>query len=230
MGLCLLATFLLFGSGMALWFFDGAGSTAGPQPTRQNFSIVELPPPPTFTPTPSPTPLLTPTPTPTGTPLPTTTPLPTVTPTDTPAPAPTNTPAPTRLPDTPTPPPTNTPAPPDYPFEIKETNQFNTTHPNFDVFVAITDKNNNPLTGYRVIGTHSSGLKIESALSAGAWTENSGAMHYKAGNIKFQAPNSPGGAWNLQLVDADGNPVGPPVEFPFDASSPTWYFLYYERQ
>jgi hypothetical protein len=97
------------------------------------------------------------------------------------------------------------------------------------VYVAITNPDNRPLSGYRVLGTHSSGLQIDSPVSAGDWTANSGAMHYKAGNIKYEAPNSPAGVWTLQLVDEANNPVAPPVEFPFDPASPTWYFLLYQR-
>lgn len=85
------------------------------------------------------------------------------------------------------------------------------------------------MSGYRVIGRHSSGLQIESQVSANDWTVNSGAKHYKAGNIKYEAFNSPSGLWTLQLVDEAGQPVAPPVEFPFDAASPTWYFLLYRR-
>ncbi len=235
MGICLLATFLMFGSGLAVWWIDNssaaASNAAGP-PARRTFSRAELPPPPTFTATPTPTPILTATPVPVDTPQPTATPIPTTPPTNTPLPAPTSTPPPTAAPPTATPPPTDTPtpAPPDYPFIVKETAKFETTHLNFDVFVAVTDAENNPLSGYRMIGTHSSGQQIESQASAGAWTENSGAMHYKAGNIKYAVPNSPGGVWTLQLVDSDGNPAAPPVQFPFDANSPTWYFLYYQRQ
>jgi hypothetical protein len=136
------------------------------------------------------------------------------------------------VPPTATPLPTDTPVPaaPEFPFTIKETGKFDTTHLNFDVFVAITDDNNRPLSGYRIVGTHDTGLQLESRESAGAWTDNSGAMHYKAGNTKYEALNSPSGRWTLQLVDADGRPVGPPAAFDFDVTSPTWYFLYYERQ
>jgi hypothetical protein len=125
---------------------------------------------------------------------------------------------------------TPTPIPPDYPFVIKETASFPTNHLNFDVYIAITDNKNKPLSDYRVIGTHSSGLQIESQASAGDWTVNSGAMHYKAGNIKYEVPNSATGVWTLQLVDAQNTPVGPPVQFAFDVANPTWYFLIYQRQ
>ncbi len=80
-----------------------------------------------------------------------------------------------------------------------------------------------------MLGSHSSGEQMESQVSAGDWTVNSGAMHYKAGNIKYEVPKSPGGFWTLQLVDQAGSPVAPPVEFPFDAGSPTWYFLLYRK-
>ncbi len=66
--------------------------------------------------------------------------------------------------------------------------------------------------------------------SANDWIHNSGAMHYKGGNMKYEIPNSPGGMWTLQLVDGNRDPVAPPVEFPFDPNSPTWYFLFFERE
>jgi hypothetical protein len=125
---------------------------------------------------------------------------------------------------------TPTPAPPDYPFTIKESAKFGTSHLNFDVYIAIVNDDNRPLSDYRVVGTHSSGLQIVSSPSAGDWTANSGAMHYKAGNIKYEAPNSPAGVWTLQLVDAGNTPVAPPIEFPFDPTNPNWYFLIYERR
>lgn len=181
---------------------------------------------PTFTPTlPATwTPTATWTPSPTATP--TLTPVPpTLTPTPVP---PTATSSPTPPPPTPTPLPTAAPTP-SFAFVIAETGQFPTTHLNFDVYIAITDANNIPLSGYRVIGYQSSGLQLESQVSAGAWTENSGAKHYKAGNIKYEALNSPGGVWKLQLVDGSGQPVAPAIEFPFDPASPTWYFLLYRK-
>ena len=95
-----------------------------------------------------------------------------------------------------------------------ETSQFPTSHPNFDVYVAITNADNRPISGYRVLGTHSSGLQIDSQVSAGDWTVNSGAMHYKAGNIKYEAPNSPEGLWTLQLVDEANNPASRPAARP----------------
>jgi hypothetical protein len=177
---------------------------------------------PSITPTPLPTatPTLSPTPVPTATP--TATPLP---PTDTPVP-PTPTSPPPLPTDTLTPEPTPTPA---FSFVIQETAAFPTSHVNFDVYIAVTDVNNRPLSGYRLIGTHSSGLQISSDPSAGDWTVNSGAMHYKAGNIKYVAPNSPGGIWQLQLVDSTGRPAAPPLEFPFDPAGPNWYFVVYRQ-
>jgi|GEM_PF-1873490 len=238
MGLCLLGTFILFGSGLAFWYVDSNASIQSrpTAPTRRSANLAELP---TFTVTPTETPIPTftptqiivetPTPTPTPTNTATLTPSPTATP---PPPTDTPIPIPTPLPPTATSLPTDTATPtaPDYPFIIKETGRFDTTHTNFDVYIAITDANNNPLSGYRVIGTHEGGLQVDSQASAGAWTENSGARQYKAGNIKYAVPNSPSGVWTLQLIDPDGNPAAPPIEFLFDTNSPTWYFLFYERQ
>jgi hypothetical protein len=232
LGLCLLATFILVGSGLTFWLTQGesAGFLAvAARPTRRAYTLVQLPPAPTHTNTPSPTHAPTATTIPTHTPTRIATPTPTLPPTDTPLPPPTDTPVPSLLPPTATPSPTP-PPPPDYPFIVKEMGQFPTSHLNFDVFIAVVDDHNKPLPDYRVIGTHSSGLHIESDISAEDWTVNSGAMHYKAGNIKYVALNSPSGLWTLQLVDAAGTPVGPPVELPFDLENPSWYFLLYERQ
>lgn len=93
--------------------------------------------------------------------------------------------------------------------------------------MAVINGKNKPLPGYRLRGVHSSGLQIDSQVSADDWTQNSGAMHYKAGNVKYEAPNSPTGVWTLELLDEAGAPVAPPVEFSFDAANPTWYFLLY---
>jgi hypothetical protein len=112
---------------------------------------------------------------------------------------------------------------------VAEVEHFPTSHLNFDVYVAITDAHNKPLRGYRVLGQHSSGLQVESQVSANDWTVNSGAMHYKAGNIKYEVLNSPGGVWTLHLVNEAGQPVAPPLEISFDASSPTWHFVLYRQ-
>ncbi len=110
-----------------------------------------------------------------------------------------------------------------------ETEQFSTNHHDFDVYIAITDVDNKPLSGYHILGQHSSGLQVESQVSTNDWTVNSGAMHYKAGNIKYTVPNSPGGVWTLKLVDEAGNLVASPIETPFDPASPSWYFILYRQ-
>lgn len=231
LGLCLGGSLAIAGSGVGLWYLFGLNPGGEPtprlRPTRQQAAAAR-----TFTPTASPTPIPTATasPTLTSTSIPTATPPPTPTllpPTPTAVP-PTDTPPPMPAPPTPTPLPTDTPIP-SYPFKVVETSQFPTNHLSFDVYVAITNADNRPVSGYRVLGTHSSGLQIDSQISAGDWTVNSGAMHYKAGNIKYEAPNSPAGVWTLQLVDEANNPVAPPVEFSFDGANPTWYFLLYRR-
>lgn len=229
-GLCLTG-FIALGSGVTLWFaFENSSNL--PTPTRQivRQAAALVTPSPTIeasataTATQPPPPTATFTRVPTVTPAPTKTPVP---PTETPIP-PTNTPLPVQVPPTATPLPTDTPMPA-YPFTILETGQFPTNHLDFDVFIAVTDANNKPLNGYRVVGQHSSGVQAESEVSAPEWTHNSGAMQYKAGNIKYSVPQSPGGTWVLQLVDENDEPVAPAVEFPFDPANPTWYFLLYRK-
>jgi len=217
------------GTGIGAWLVIGQNEQAmvsEPPPTRLRVTVA------TFTATPSPTPIPTSTATPTVSPTPTPSPSPTLTPT-TPPPTPTETPVPPTA--TPLPPPSPTPLPsptppPAFPFTTAETAQFPTNHPNFDVYIAVTDSNNRPLPGFIVKGTHSNGLQIESRPSANDWTANSGAMHYKAGNIKYEAPNSPTGVWTLQLVNETNQPVAPAVEFQFDAANPAWYFLIYRQE
>lgn len=223
-GFCLATTLLTVGSGFTLWLTNRATPTR--RPTLPPLALSS--PSPTATPSPTPTP----SPRPSPTPLPTVTPSPTLSPT--PPPSATPTPRPTASPTSP--PPTATPSPtvtftpaPAYTFAILETEQFPTNHPDFDIYIAVTDSDNNPLGGYRAIGSHSGGLRVESDASTTAWAFNSGAMHYKAGNIKFQALNSPQGVWTVQLVNEAGQPVAAPVELSFDPTRPTWYFILYRK-
>jgi len=234
LALCLGGTFVTLGSGLTMWAAVDRVSnrpTATPRFIRRAAAIQTATPvtnvpsptsapaataPPTETPRPSPSATLTS--------LPTATPLP---PSSTPIP-PTMTPRPTQSPPTATTAPPDTPVP-TYPFEVLETGRFPTNHFDFDVFVAITNDDNKPLGGYRLLGRHSSGLQWDSDVSANDWTVNSGAMHYKAGNVKYSMLQSPGGTWTLQLVDEAGQPVAPPVEFSFDLADPAWYFLLYKQ-
>lgn len=217
--------FAVFGSGVTLWLALAQPElTATPTATPRKLAAL---PSPTSTPLPTPTFALTPTPTSTPLPTATATLVPTLTPSATTTPLPpTDTPPPP--PPTATPLPTDTPAP-SFPFVILETEGHETNHLNFDVYVAITDEDNKPLSGYRVLGRHSGGLQVDSQASAGDWTVNSGARQYKGGNLKYEAPNSPGGTWSLQLVDEAGQPVAPSIDFPFDANAPMWYFILYRR-
>jgi len=228
-GACL---FVVVSSGGILWMLSSqplaVTPTAALPPTPVSYVTPEatatatLPPPPTFTPTFTPLPTETPTLV-----VPSPTPAPGNTPTAAPSPLPpTDTPVP-ALP-TPTPPPTETPAPA-FSFEAAEVDTFPTNHLDFDVYIAVVDANNTPLNGYKVVGVHNSGLRAESGPSAGDWTENSGAMYYKAGNIKYQVANSPGGVWQLQLVDGAGVAVAAPLDFPFAQDDLKWYFVLYKR-
>ncbi|MBN1992142.1 MAG: hypothetical protein JW953_05520 [Anaerolineae bacterium] len=221
---------MTFGSGLTLWLglAQTAPSSPTPRPTRRSLALTTATPAVIPFPTASATATLAPSPTATSTPLPPDTATPTPLPSSpTPLP-PTATPSPSPLPPTAISVPTTTPVP-SFAFTISEVEKFPTGQLNFDVYIAVTDANNQPLSGYRVLGAHSGGMQLESAASAGAWTENSGAMHYKAGNIKYQALNSSGGAWTLQLLNEAGQPAAPPLELSFDSAAPSWYFVLYRQ-
>ena len=225
-GVCLAVALAVAGSGLAVWVtVDKTAVLPSPTTRLVRWSMPTLTPTPAFTATPTHT--LTPAWTPTA--IPTTTPPATDTPTTVPTSTPSATPAQAPPAATPAPSPTDTPAPPAFPFVIQETASFPTNHFDFDVYVAITDQDNKPLSGYRVAAQHSSGQQTTTETSAGDWTVNSGAMHYKAGNLKVSVPKSDSGAWALQLLDEAGNPVAPIAEFQFDNSAPTWYFIIYKR-
>ncbi|MEM7344422.1 MAG: hypothetical protein AAF485_09265 [Chloroflexota bacterium] len=216
---------------MTLWLTN---SRASAEPTVRSIAELPtvLPPSPTATPlpvdTPTPVPIFTFTPT--VTPAVTDTPVPTDTPPPTETPAPTDTPVPTQPPaPTATPLPTDTPVP-DFAFDVTEQLQFPTNHESFDIFIAIVNDSNIPQSGYRVLGSHSSGAQFSSDPSASDWTVNSGANHYKGGNIKIEYPFSPGGVWTLQLVDEASQPVAPPAEMMYDPSNSTWHFILYQRK
>jgi hypothetical protein len=220
-GFCLSTALGMLGVGL-IWRSREPAAARMPTATRR--------PPHTLTPVPSPS--LTPSGTPTPTPPPTETvvvvapPTPTAAPTGTPTPSPTVTPHPERPLPTATAEPTATPAT-QFAFAVLESDRFPTNHPDFDVYVAITDAGNHPLSGYRVVGSLSGAGQVESQASAGDWTVNSGAMQYKAGNLKFQSSDSPAGTWTLRLVDQAGSQVAPPLELSFDPAQPTWYFVLY---
>jgi len=222
LGLCLSAALVVLGIGLFWGTREpavGQQPTAGRRPPRTLTLVPTLTPIPSDTPSPAAPPTLTATVVPTATPAPTATmtPLP---PRVTPRSA-------QRLP-TDTPEPSATPVP-RFAFAVLENDQFPTNHPDFDVYIAITDAANHPLSGYRVIGSLGTAGQVESQASAGDWTVNSGAMQYKAGNLKFQSLDSPVGVWTLRLVDEGGSPVAPSLELAFDPARPSWYFVLYRQ-
>jgi len=200
---------------------------------------------PTFTPTPDWTPTPTITPTPTNTPIPTDTPTPV--PTDTPTPMPpTDTPVPTATftPAPPTPtftpaPPTPTPAP-SYPLSVVDQTDRTFTHTDSHfllIYVNITDANETPLGGYRVIGDSSNGMHYESAESCWDYCTGNfkepGGGYKKRANIKVEPPGGFfDGTWNFYVVDGGGGQVSPTLSFTYssDPSQWVWDFIWFMRK
>ena len=228
--LLVVVALLIAGAGCVLT--DTLSRRLGRQ-ARTPLAQVSRTPRPTFTPTPPWTPTPTHTPTPTMTSTPTDTPIPTETPipTDTPTPEPTNTPRPRPQPptDTPAPPPT-----PEYPFaviEISSPEFTHTTNPMIVVYVAITDQNNTPLGGYRVVGDSAQSpyqSHVESPPSCYNWCATSGRGGYiKAANVKFEPGPFIDGTWNIYLVDGAGQQVSPvvPLTYSTDPNAWRWDFV-----
>jgi hypothetical protein len=226
---CTSGVLLGAGAGMAFWFASGSEVkpiARAPSPTRMWPTVTStiLP---TATEAPAAavdplTPTVSPTPTNTATPAPTE--MPSATATIAPLPTPTAAATETPVPPTLTPAPTETPLPA-FDFELAESDAFPTGKDDFDAFIAVTDANNNPLGGYRIMGTHSNGQQLESQPSVDRWSENSGAMHYKAGNIKLHVTDSPEGEWTLTLVNAENQVAAASVNLAVDRAAPQWYFL-----
>lgn len=214
---------------------DTLSRRLGREPEATVAQVVRTPRP-TFTATPDYTATPTETATPTVTPIPTATPVPTETPipTDTPTPLPTDTPRPRPQPPTDTPgPPTDTPAP-EFPFMVAEISppEFtHTTNSSIIVFVAITDQNNTPLGGYRVVGDSPQvefNSHVESGESCYDWCGGTGVGGYvKVSNAKFEPGAFIDGTWNIYLVDGGGAQVSPvvPLNYSTDPGAWRWDFV-----
>ena len=236
----LLVGLLLLASGVSCSLRDTLSRRLGQQP-QATLSGVTKTPRPTFTATPDWTPTPTDTGTPTATLIPTDTPIPTETPvpTDTDTPEPTNTPKPRPPQPTDTPgPPTPTPMP-DYPFVVAELSDpmwTSTTNPWTEIFVAVTDQNNTPLGGYKVVGDAANAVTphLESPPTCFDWckTTGRGGKYVKAANTTFEPGPFIDGAWNIYLVDGGGTQVSPVVTLNYstDPNQWRWDFVYFKQK
>lgn len=223
----------LLGMALALMALAGCGG-AQPTPTRT--------PVPTYTPTPEgfqppatavaaapavATPTPPEVPTPTETPVPATeTPTPeppTETPTSTPEP-PTETPTvtPTFTPTfTPTPTPT-----PDYPFVLEAAEQFPTQLPDVDevrIYLYVYGEENYALEDYSLRVLKDDEPLLVQARSTGGLpgeTRPGPSPYTRFANLGAAFFEPVIGVWEVQLIDPDGNPAGPPAEFVLGENDP----------
>ncbi len=212
---------------------------------------------PTATSTPSPAPTHTSTPTP----------IPTATPTrvvkDTPTPTPSNTPTSTATPTVTAtntrvvpvitgggggggggtgggnPAPTATPAS-QYPFLMTGGPLSYSTSNHIFVILAQVKNGNQPLEGYRLVGTHSpTGFQWESVVSCPDLCKASGPeaiydengklvekFQIQKGNLVFESPAYDTGVWSLMLVDSMGRQVSDVFQLALDSADKYWF--YYE--
>jgi hypothetical protein len=192
-----------------------------------------------------------PTPVPTLTPSVVPSPTPTVVPTNTPVPPPP--PPPPPKPQSPPPPsqpasvvpaasstnPPQAPAPPpapSFPFVVVEqgNREFQrTNYHGITIYVAIVSEGNVPIGGYKVVGDHSSGLHIESALSDWFWSVTNclDCDYVKFGNVKFEPGTFSDGVWHIYIADPQGNPVSAPVPLAYssDPNQWVWDFILFRK-
>ncbi len=174
-----------------------------------------------------PTPVPTPVPTLTPSPVPFPTETPTSLPTETPVPPPAQPPAPKAPPPTATPSePTPTPAP-QYKFMLREqgNREFQRTTNNLiTMYVAIVSAGNVPVGGYKVVGDHSAGMHVESALSDWNWSATNclDCDYIKFGNVKFEPGPFVDGVWNIYVADEAGTQLSPVVPLPYSTNPDQW--------
>lgn len=190
-----------------------ADSSAVIADTPTPAAVVQIP---TEAPTDTPAPP-TSTPEPTATPEPTLTPMPTATPTETPVPTPTPT--------------------PDYRFELEMAEKFPTQGLAADVvrvYAYVYSDMEFALADYTLrVAQNGAQLDVDQQSSGGlpAQTRSEPSPYTRFYNLTTIFVGSQAGEWNIQLVDPDGNIVGPPAEFQLSAEENTreLYVRYRQR-
>ena len=96
------------------------------------------------------------------------------------------------------------------------------------MFIALTDGNNVPIGGLRVVGDHTpSGAHVESVESCyNDFCKTSGVSGFvKFANVPFEPPAYEAGTWNLYVIDGGGAKVSDVISVPVDPANPQWYFI-----
>jgi hypothetical protein len=143
-------------------------------------------------------------------------------PTDTPLPA-TNTPVATDTPTTtPTPLATDTPVPtptPAFTFDLVLAEKYPTTSlaPNVvRVFLYVADADDFALPGYSLRVEHNGAVLPVDKVSTGGLpglTRGEPSPYTRFTNLTVIFVEAQAGTWTVQLIDSNGNPVGPPAQF-----------------
>lgn len=150
---------------------------------------------------------------------------PTLTPTDTPI-LPTPTPQPT---DTPTPMPTATftPTPvPTFAFELERAEQFPAQSPETEgvrIYLYVYSLAEFGLPGYSLrVMRNGRPLPVNAVSASGLprQTRPGPSAYTRLTNMQVEFQQPPGGTWEVQLVDQEGNPAGPPVTFTLSVDDP----------
>lgn len=156
-----------------------------------------------------------------STPTPVATPIPTATSTNTPAPTPTATPS-----STPTPMPTPTPVP-DYAFALEAAQKFPTEAlaPNVvRIFLYVYAPGSFGLEDYGLRIVHNGAELASESRSTGGLpdvTREEPGPYTRFTNLNVIVVEAQAGNWIIQLVNADGTPVGPAAEFELTAGEDT---------
>jgi hypothetical protein len=119
--------------------------------------------------------------------------------------------------------------------EVSNPEWTKTTNVSVVVFVAITDQNNTPLGGYKVVGDCANApiQHVESPPSCYDWCTTTGVGGYvKAANTKFEPGPFVDGTWNIYVVDGSGRQVSAvvPLNYSTDPNQWRWDFIAFKMK
>jgi len=102
-----------------------------------------------------------------------------------------------------------------------------TTNPILVMYIALTNSNNVPIGGLKIVGDHSpSGTHYVSGESCFDFCKRNGLEGViKQGNVTFEPPTYETGVWHLYVVDGGGAQVSDVIPISINFDNPQWFFM-----